>query len=160
MGIAPKLSDSRMAMWHSLVALAYADNTLKPEERAMLEDYLKANHLSAEQYDQIEADIKNGIALKDVYPKITDIHDRSNLLNMARVLFYSDGDFSTAEQKAYDAIYCDQEKSVDFHKVEAEASKNIADFKQKMKSEEAEKRAGENRIERLLDFIDDFFGLD
>lgn len=119
----------------------------------MLEEYIQANHLCAEQYNKIESDIKNGVSLKDVYPKIIDIHDRANLLNMAKVLFYTDGDFSAAEQKAYDAIHHDQEEAVDFDKVEAAALQKMAACKQQLLNEEKKAKSHEGRIARLVDFI-------
>ena len=123
------LSDSRMAMWRSLVAFAYVDGALAEQEKKLLLDCIEKNRLSAAQRSQLESDINNSIKLKDVYPGITELKDRGDLLTLAQMLLCSGGNFDAARQRVYDEIHNDQEHAVDFDKADKVARINIEEYK-------------------------------
>ncbi len=160
------LTPSKLAMWRSLIAMGYADGKLADSEKAMLIEYLKRNNIVPEQHAILENDINNGVKINDVYPGVTDIHDRANLIDAARVMFYEDGNFDATEQKIYNLIHHDQENAVDFKAAEEKARAATNAYEAQYNSEELAVRDAEIKkggvIARLVNYIvdleDDYFG--
>lgn len=96
------VSDSRLALYEGLISLAWADERLDTSERLVLEDIF-AQHagLSDEQRVTLVRDVDRPRPLADIWPRMTDIQDRARFLDMADVIFKSDGEVAEAETDLY-----------------------------------------------------------
>jgi uncharacterized membrane protein YebE (DUF533 family) len=120
-----KLNDSSFAMWRGFVAMAYADHKLSKNEIDFLEKQLERIDLTPAQKEILENDIENGVKLNDVYGQITEQSHKTNLLNMAYVIFHRDSDFCHVEKNYYDELYRKLIQPLDSKELTEEA-KNIA----------------------------------
>ena len=98
-------NDSKYHMIRGLIALAWADDVLDPNEVTVLAAFMDKNiYLTPEQREQLKKSIRTPISIFNVWDQITDIEDRTRLINMAGVIFYADGEFCPKEKKIYDQM--------------------------------------------------------
>ena len=95
------MNESKFNMWRGCVAIVYLDNVVKPEEKAWVENKCNTLPLSFEQKAILLNDLKNGIKLDEVLPKITDKVDRGFLVNTFLVLANIDHNFTSDEKIAF-----------------------------------------------------------
>ena len=107
------MNDSKFNMWRGCVAIIYLDNVVSPEEKAWVENKCKTLPLSDEQKSILLNDLKNGIKLDDVLPKITDKVDRGFLVNTFLVLANIDKNFSPDEKAAFKTLEAKVLKGLD-----------------------------------------------
>jgi len=109
-----EVTDSLFAVCRCAVALTYADGVLSDEERVVLKEYFINLNLSDNQIKILESDFNNpNPDFGSLYSKITEKKDRAFLINIARVMFYRDGDYSYQEQKMMDVMMKSHMKTVD-----------------------------------------------
>lgn len=107
------VSNSLFAMCRCTVALAYIDGVLSPEEKEMLQGFFATLPLSKEQEKTLADDLAQGnLDYYLLYKQITDLCDRAHLISFARVLFYSDGDFSKDEKAVLENMTKDHMNNV------------------------------------------------
>ena len=96
---------SHYAMFRGAIALAWADHRLDEEEQERILVYIENNrHLSDAQRTQLKQDLLQPVKLDDVWPEITDVHDRAHLINIADAIFWEDGELCHTEKEVYDKI--------------------------------------------------------
>ncbi len=146
------VNDSAFAMWRCLVAFAYIDGKFTDEEKELLESHFENVAFNPKQRKIINNDFETGeVKFDEIYPLVTNKQDRMNLINIGRVLFYSDGEFSWQERDAMDKLLSDYIDGMDKDAVLYEAKEQLPD-------EELSKihKNSDNPIKGIVDYIDDF----
>lgn len=99
-------TDSQMAMFHALVALAWADGVLTEGEREKVAHLIHHHtRLSERQKRDLLTRIDKQIGIKEAWNRVTSPEDRAHLLNIAGVIFQADGHYSEEEKALYDTLY-------------------------------------------------------
>ena len=102
------ISKSLLAMCRCTVALAYVDGVFAKEERKLLSEYFDTLPLTNNQLSLLREDMRVGnMDYYLLYRQITDVCDRAHLINFAKVLFYSDGEFSQIEKDVLNVLVRD-----------------------------------------------------
>lgn len=115
-------TQSQVAMFRGLVAMAWADHALSAEEQQRFETLVNNNVLlSASQKQQVVEEIHTPVHIDLVWPQITDKHDRAHLLNVASTIFVQDGEYCEDEKAIYEKIYASHMSSLP----QAELEKDI-----------------------------------
>jgi hypothetical protein len=116
-----KATESQIQMFRGIIALAWADHELTEDEQQQLAFFIEKHlYLSAEQRAQLLDEVQHAVKLADIWPSITDKHDRAHLLNIAPVIFQKDGVYCDTEKELYElyeqkhldsigAVYVEQE---------------------------------------------------
>lgn len=121
MSDAQQATNSHIAMLRGVIALAWADHALNADEKTQLGAYVNNNHqLSDAQRVELLASIDHKIELAQIWPEVTDMHDRAHLLNIADVIFAKDGNYCKEEQDAYQRIHAEHMASINTEAIEAE----------------------------------------
>lgn len=147
-----QISESKLALWRSAIAIAYADSKLADNERELIVSNLPVNALSKEQREIIDNDLANGVKLEDVFSGITDTKDRAHLINFARRLVSIDGIICEDEDSAIDYI-------TNFHSDKLNSTVDLVAAK--LQARQLNKHY-ENELRRENNIADfgEFFGLD
>lgn len=96
------VSDSRMAAYEGVIALAWADHELHKDEREQLHAMIDGNSgFSDEQRQKLHDDVNRKIDIREVWPRITSRQDRTWMLNAANILFKQDGGMCSSEQELF-----------------------------------------------------------
>ena len=96
------ITNSRLAVYKGLIALAWADHDLADEERAKLHQMIDGNaEIPDTKKAELHANIDTKITLADVWEEITDKQDRAFLLNASDAVFHSDGEYCENERELY-----------------------------------------------------------
>lgn len=133
------ITESKFAMLRGLIALVWADNKLVAEERIRIETYINYHlHLLPEQRAQLLAELESGLAMKDIWPSITDAQDRAELLDLASALFHADGARCDAEKALYEELLSLHLKTLDVTHIEAEIKQMAETAKKNRAREEQE----------------------
>jgi tellurite resistance protein len=98
------ISNPEFYKWRTLVAMAHADGVVTPEEREMLQGRFEKIGFSKAQRDVLEEDIQNPGDPSLMMSKIEDESQRADLMHLAHLLFWSDGEFHEAERKMFELI--------------------------------------------------------
>ena len=101
------LSSCSFYKWRCLIALAYVDVKLAPEERQFLSDELKLlqnEGISKEQLAQLGEDRKNPMQPEVLFVRIDDPVEMIDLLRMAYFLFLSDNHYETRERDVFEDL--------------------------------------------------------
>ena len=98
------LSESKLALWRSAIAIAYADGRLTEKEKTLLRKNIPHSILNDTQKQIIEKDLAEGVKLDEVFSGITDMRDRAHLINFARNLIQVDGKPGISEEAAIECI--------------------------------------------------------
>lgn len=152
-------TDSQIAMLEAAIALAHADGRLEDGERAQLRHFVKGHAaLTDAQREELFDKIAHPVTLDDVWSRISDLHDRAHLINIANSIFWSDGLMCHDEQEVLQRIHDAHLATID---VEAEL-KAVADLAENQRlerarniSEQQAEWAKKSRIERFKLYIAD-----
>lgn len=93
-----QLSDSQMAMWKSVIALIHADGVAHEAEDQFLTERFDLLKITEDQKNELLVSLKTPGSVDRHFQDITEPKDRSQFIYFARLLFWSDGDFSQQEQ--------------------------------------------------------------
>ena len=164
----PQATNSQIAMWRGAIALAWANRKLEDGEKQRLIGYFKNNiYLSDDQRAQLIKDLDQQIELKDVWPSITDTHDRAHLIDIAPSLFASHGGPTPEEKALLARMTADQMATIDTNELEKEYADVRAEIPVEQAEEEQEYRQEyrhwgplDTLVYHLDKMIDDVFGLD
>ena len=164
----PQATDSQIAMWRGMIALAWADRGVDDGEKTRLLEYFRNNiYLSDSQRAQLAKDMDQPIELKDVWGSITDTQDRAHLIDIAPSLFATHGSPTPKERAVYEKMCADQMATVDTKKLESEFDKIKAEIPVEQAEEDAEYKSEFHHwgpLDKVVYHIDktinDVFGLD
>lgn len=135
-----------MAMYEGIIALAWADHELADAERQKLKMLVDQNpHLSDEQRARLYHEIEHRIALSEIWPRITSKQDRAYLLDIAEMIFHSDGDFCAREQSLYHEFYARHMATLDSDATMQELQQMAMQLRA---AREAEEQAIKDHVER------------
>jgi len=118
-----QLSESKLNLWRTLIALAHVDGNACKEERDFIHEGLKKIKASPAQMRVLEKDFVQIHSPDDFFEKITDPRDRAWLLYLAGLMFHRDDGFSDYEKLYYDKFQANHAKMVDLSVAVAEAKK-------------------------------------
>jgi uncharacterized tellurite resistance protein B-like protein len=153
----PHITQSRLALFEAMIALAWADHELSEDEIEGLSELIEANELlTDEQKQKLHSEIENRSSLETIWPRITEIHDRAHLFNIANTIFSEDGEVSESEKSAYEKFLNKHLSSINAKEIIADlssASKEIR-WQDEQASEEIKDYASQfglvNQLKRLF----------
>ena len=120
-GAALSAPDSRYALYEGLIALAWADHELHPEEREALNRIIDEHAgLSDDQRARLRLQVETRTSLDEVWPRITSAADRAQLIDLANVIFGTDGTYCDSERGVFDAAFSRHLSAVKATRVEAD----------------------------------------
>lgn len=96
MGI--KLTDSRLAMWRAVLAMAHTDGVVMPKEAEFGALYMDRAGASDEQREILREDLQNPQDPAEMFARIIEPSDKADFFEFARALLWCDGDFSAQEK--------------------------------------------------------------
>ena len=112
-------TDSKVAVYEALIALAWADHTLDDAEKKLLHSRIEGNvHLTDEQKKELLAYVDSKKEMSVAWEKITDPEDRAFLLNAAEGLFHSDGEYCENEKAIFEEYFEKHLKTLDAKAIE------------------------------------------
>lgn len=153
-------TDSRIAMFRSAIALAWADGSLGADEQELLLTYINGNiHLSEAQREELRGDVTLRHRVDDYLDAITDMNDRAHLINIADTLLKQDGVFSQDEKEVYDRIFNRHMSSIDSEATQADIVRMAHEARGKWQEEEVERLNGMSRLARLMHYLQKGVGL-
>lgn len=123
------ISDSQMAMWETIVALVHVDGKIHQDEDKFLQDRFEKLPVTPQQKEELLNQLHHPGSPKELFKKISEPKDRSQVIYFARLLFYSDGDFSAEEKLILDHLHSEAMAKVDIKKVMHEIDQVMIDFK-------------------------------
>jgi hypothetical protein len=137
-------SPSYVATFEAAIALLWADGELSPEEKARFESLIQSNiRLGEDQKSTLISELTSPKKVEDVWPAITDKHDRAHLINIATMLFWEDGAYCHTEQEIYQKLKKDHLSGLDTASLEEEIQEMAEAAKSKLAKEE------QNRIDAM-----------
>jgi hypothetical protein len=132
-----QMTESKLAMYEGMIALAWADHALSPEEKAELHALIDSNpKFSATQRTELHTMVDRKVLLENIWPRVTEAVDRAHLLDMAASIFHYDGTYDASEREVYDAFLKQHLATIDVTKITEDVRMLAADL--------ASQRAHEN----------------
>ena len=151
------MTDSRLAMYEGMIALAWADHELTEDEKQGLRDLIDGNpRFTDEQRRKLHAGVGQRVALESVWPRITEKQDRAHLFDIAGVIFHKDGQYSATEKELYENFLAKHMATIDTEAVIGEIRAMTIGFRaqrEKEQQELAEYAAQFSLIGRLKEFF-------
>lgn len=147
------MNDSKLAMWKSLIALAYVDGELEPQEKAVLLEYIRGSKLPEDTKAELISSIDTPHDFADVFNNVSSTEDRAHVISTALVLFHSDADFEPAERKLFDLLSAQQRELVDYNGAQKKARDYVAQFKVDDANAARAEYAKGGRIMRMVGYI-------
>lgn len=139
------VTESRLAAYEGIIALAWADHDLDAQEQEKLETMIRGNqHFTDQQREQLTADVKEKTSLTTIWPRITEKRDRAFLLNVADTIFYKDGHYSSDERTLYNEYFNQHMATVDSEAV-------MEDIRQLALAQRAERAVQMAELEEYAD---------
>ena len=134
-----EITESRLAMYEGIVALAWADHELDVAEKEKLHELINQNpHFTDEQRAKLHLDVDNHAMLADIWPRITEKRDKAHLLNIASVVFLKDGKYCADEKELYDTFLAKHLATLDSESMMSEIREMAIAMRDKLELEEAE----------------------
>ncbi len=154
-----QINESKLAMLRGAIALAWADGVMDDNERERLHQLIDRHEgLSYIQRDQLKKDVETQIGLDGIWEKITDVHDRAHLINIAVALFHEDGDYADLEKKAYAQINALHHDTLDIAAMESELSAMAKEaYAKEQEARDAEYEAM-SAYQKAVKYLDELFG--
>lgn len=148
----PDITESRLAMYEGMIALAWADHQLSSDERNRISALLDDNaRLTEAQRADLKRKMDTKISLKDVWSRITDREDRIYLLDIASSIFGKDGNYSEEERAVYEACLKDHLDSFEGESTEEEMRAYAAELReQRARDEIAAKTEATEKFRKAL----------
>lgn len=98
------VSDAEFYKWRCLVALAHADGKVTVEERSLLQNRFAQVPFTPVQLEVLEDDTKEPHDAALMFSKIEDEQHRVDLVHLAHLLFWADGEFHESEKKLFELL--------------------------------------------------------
>ena len=147
------MNDSKLAMWKSLIALAYVDGELEPQEKAVLLEYIRGSKLPEDMKAELISSIDTPHEFADMFSHVSSPEDRAHVISTALVLFHSDADFEPAERKLFDLLSAQQRELVDYTGAQKQARDYVAQFKIDDANAARAEYAKGGRIMRMVGYL-------
>jgi uncharacterized tellurite resistance protein B-like protein len=149
-----KATDSHVAMLKGLIALAWIDGNLHKDEIDRLQRFIDDNiNLNASQRQQLHQSINQHQKLEEVWPEITDLHDRAHLLNIATLIFWEDMEFCEAEKRMFEAMHEWHIKDLDHGTLKNDLLQMSHVSRLRWSAQERELNSGKSFIFRAFDYL-------
>lgn len=107
-----KLTDSRLAMWRAVVALAHADGVVMPKEAEFGALYMDRAGASDEQREILRQDLYHPRDPGEMFAQISESSDKADFFEFARALLWCDGDVSAQEEAIVEKLQRDHVESL------------------------------------------------
>lgn len=136
------LSDSRFAMWRTIIALIHADGVVSPYEVHFILEHTNGLNLSAGQRQVLAADLAAARDIDDMFAQITAEADKRDFFSLARVLCWADGDFQQQEKSILarlDQAYQNSDSARLWRESEKSVKEVLIGFKDVVEGEPKEK---------------------
>lgn len=151
-------SESYVAMFRAAIALAWHDTLLAQQEQQQLVTLIERNvKLSAPQKKELLMAIEQPASLQNLWTDITDPLDRAHLINISMLLFWNDGDYCDHEERAYEFMNAQHNKTLDIEGLRAEIAVMAQGARARIKQEEAERYQAMSIPARIITYIDELF---
>jgi hypothetical protein len=151
------MTDSRLAMYEGMIALAWADHELAEDEKQGLRELIDGNpRFTDAQREKLHSDVDRKITLDSVWPRITEKQDRAHLLDVAGMIFLKDGEYSSAEKGLYDDFLAKHMASIDAESVIEEMRSMTGRLRaqREIEQQELEEYAAQfSLVNRLKEFL-------
>lgn len=109
-----EITESRLAMYEGIIALAWIDHTLHPDEKQSLHDLINNNpRFTDEQREILHGMADQKAKLEEIWPQITDKQDRAYLLDIANMIFHRDGEYCDIEKEVYEKYLAAHLETID-----------------------------------------------
>lgn len=96
------ISDSRLALYEGLIALAWTDGVLARREEELLRSLIDGHtDFSDDQRRSLHQTVSVRLQLGEIWPRMTDARDRARFLDLADVVIKADGVIDEAEDDIY-----------------------------------------------------------
>jgi hypothetical protein len=152
------MTDSRLAMYEGMIALAWADHELVEVEKQGLHELIDDNpRFTDVQREKLHAGVDRKITLESVWSRITEKQDRAHLFDIAGVIFLKDGKHSATEKELYDDFLAKHMATIDTESVIKEIREMTVGFRAQREKEqqELEEYAAQfSLVGRLKNFIE------
>ncbi len=150
-----QVTDSYIAMFKGMIALAWADGVLDGEEQDRLHDYIDANgRLNDTQKETLRDAVDEEILLTEVWSDITDPQHRAHLINIATTVFHEDGSYSEAEKKAYARITGLHNATLDEDALRAEIGNIAAVARERWEQEDQDYMNSLSFPARMIEYLE------
>lgn len=136
------LSDSRFALWRTIIALIHADGVVSPYEVHFIREHTHGLNLSDAQRQTLVDDLAAPQDIDEMFTRITAETDKRDFFSLARVLCWSDGDFQQQEKmilSRLDQVYQNAESTRLWRESEKSIKEVMIGFRDIIESEPKEK---------------------
>ena len=133
-----EITESRLAMYEGIIALAWADHDLDANEKQELHALIDGNpRFTDEQRSKLHNDVDNKLLLKEVWSRVTEKRDRARILDMAHRIFLKDGKYCANEKELYDTFLAEHLETLDAEEMQQEVHDMMDDLMAQRKLEDA-----------------------
>ena len=119
-----EISDSQFNMWRAVIAIAHADGTVQPEEKAFLDKTLAkldaVYNLSDAQRKTLTDEMQAPQSIATLLPLITEPENRSMLVHFGEILAWADNEISVDEEAILKKLHAGQMDSVEMNRLRAD----------------------------------------
>ena len=161
------LSESLFYMWRCVIAIAWTDGVLQPQERTYIDNVIanldRIYGLDAAQKKIFQDDLKKPHRISDLLPRVTAPEDRASLIYFGDILAWADGQVTADEEDVLKKLHDDQMKKVDVDKLRQEVEADIASRRKERVAEMNEIHAAEQKKHPMFAALDRLmlrFGID
>jgi hypothetical protein len=149
-------SESYVAMFRAAIALAWHDTLLAQQEQQQLITLIERNiKLSATQKKELLGAIEQPASLQSLWNHVTDPLDRAHLINISMLLFWNDGEYCDHEERAYEFMNEQHNKTLDIAGLRAEIAAMAQGARERIEHEEAQRYQSMSIPARILAYVDE-----
>lgn len=154
-------TDSHVALWRTLIALAHADGIMAEEEIDFLRQGIAQIGFTEEQTAILESDIDTPQDPEAMFEGMTDIADQARFFALARKLVWADKDYAEAEQGALQKLSRRHIRNTDLKELVGKVEIELDDAWQKkfVGRSAPPERAVERKRSMIQSFTDSLKGL-
>ncbi len=148
-------TDSYVAMFRAMIALAWVDHELEAEEQESLRHYISGNvRLSDQQKQTLLASVNRKTSLCDSWGEITNPRDRAHLINLASTLFHEDHCFEPEERRVFERISNLHDNTLDAESLRTELQSMAKASRERLKAEDEAYMQSLSVPARILTYLD------
>jgi uncharacterized membrane protein YebE (DUF533 family) len=125
------VSTSTFYMWRCIIAIAHADGTVQPEERAYIEKIIanmdRVYGLTDAQKKTFEEDFKTPQSIPELITHINDPQVRAQLIYFGGLLAHADGHVAPEEDIILKKLHADQMAGLDMEQIRKQVKEHVDD---------------------------------
>jgi len=127
-----KVTKSRLALYEGIIALAWLDHELHPNEKEGLHTLINSNvHFDEEQKAMLHKEVDKRPDIKKIWSRITSKEDKAHLLDISHMIFLKDGEYCDNEKEFYDTYLAKHMASLDTEAIANEVRELYSDLRAK-----------------------------